>query len=975
MSASTGNQGRSDITDVRIEHFDGDAIGIGTGTPRISWRYDPQVGDLAGRKAQIRMLVRPFAPVGSVELGRSVELDQPARPVGSAQSPASVAPETYDAARGVVCSAIVPAEANVLHPWPFDPVASGCRVTVSVRLLPESELAGPDTGAPAAAPADPADPVDSADWSPSVAFEPGLIDPARRVAHMVGPDWPESAEDARGNPVLRRPGRVRASISLRDRPVAARLYLSAYGLVGAEVNGRPVGDDILTPGWTDYRTRFAYRTFDVTGLLCDGVNGLGFWLGDGWYRGRIGFGGGKADCYGDRLGVWAQLRVAYADGSEEIIASNAFDGRWEAKPGPIVSSGLYEGESYDARLEEPGWSQGDADASAAGWTPVRELPFDNARLFAPSCRGVERYGEPRKPMSVKALDGGSYLLDFGQNCTQRLQLRIPATEPGHVITVHHAEVLNPDGSLAVRPLRRAVQIDSYTSNGKAAVWEPRFTIHGFRYARIDGWPDAPAGPDAPIAPTGSAAVAAAVESHVYTSAMPQAGSFDCSDAALTRLHRNVEWSMRSNFVSIPTDCPQRDERFGWTGDIAVFAPTAEFLAEADGFLSDWLDDVASETAHWGTVPYYVPYPYPGWGQPQAVALWGDAATMVPWALYMSGGDVDQLRRQYPLARRWVDEVVSLLASDGVWDRRPEVWCGQLGDWLDPTAPPDDAARAMTQKELVATAFTVHSLDLAARMATVLGDGADASRYRSLAAHVREGFRGRFVHEDGSMTSDTQCAYCLAIVFDLFDGGSDSAARRAFAGDRLAQLVRDNGYTVGTGFAGTPYVLRALLDTGHADEAFRLLTSRDCPSWLYQVSMGATTTWERWDSMLPNGEVNPGDMTSFNHYALGSVADWMHAAIGGLRPAEPGWSVFEVAPVAALHGIDAAECAHMTPNGLASVKWRRADDGQGSGGSVDMELIVPANTIARVRMGGDGGGAGRWRELPAGHHRLTIPLTV
>ncbi|OZG64656.1 alpha-L-rhamnosidase [Bifidobacterium hapali] len=817
---------------------------------------------------------------------------------------------------------------------------------------------------------------------------------------------------------MRRPPVIRCDFSVTGTPVAARLIVTAWGLFEAQINGSRVGDDVLAPGWTVYDTRLPYWTYDVTELVHDGTNVMGFWLGDGWYRGRIGFGGGKEDCYGSRLGLFAQLEITNADGTITTIASNADDGAWQAGYGPILASGLYEGEIFDARegadpfvpvADETIESSAEPSAAVASsanatttltnreWHPVEPLDFDQSVLYpAVTSTAVHCVGE-HHPTSITQLTDGRWLVDFGQNCTQRVVLNIPKVESGHEIDIQHVEVINPDGTPATRPLRRAVQHDRYISDGNPAVWEPRFTMHGFRYAVIGGWPA-----DRPL-------TANDLYTHVYSSATHRIGWFSCSNSRVNRLAENARWSMLSNFVSIPTDCPQRDERFGWTGDIAVFAPTATYLYDVADFLDSWLDDVAIETEHWGTVPYYVPYPYPGWGKPSAVALWSDAVTMVPWALYEASGNVNILRRHIALARRWMDEVAGLLAADGVWDKKPDVWCGQLGDWLDPTAPPDDAARAMTEKPLVATAFAAHSATLIARMLRVIagavaaGDSGatatdklaqddlqdalrDAEHYESLAAHIRAGFRARFVHGDGTMTSDTQCAYALLIALDLLAGDADRDRLVAAAGERLAALVRERGFVVGTGFAGTPFVLPALCATGHADEAFSLFLSDACPSWLYQVRMGATTTWERWDSMLPNGEVNPGDMTSFNHYAFGSVLDWMHTAIGGLQLADAGWRRVRVAPCLAAafaHGITSGSAAHDTPFGKVSVAWsvddRAATDGatDGTGQStVRLTVDIPQGVVAELGVAavdGTGRRLSAGDTLSAGKHELAVTL--
>jgi alpha-L-rhamnosidase len=810
----------------------------------------------------------------------------------------------------------VSANDNNLLSWPFDPLTTREQVRLEARL-------------------DGSEDQSEQSWSDSVLLEPGLIESGDRLAQMVGPAWAEPWSDKRHAPL------VRTEMDLNGQPVCARLYLSAYGLVEAEINGQRVGDDILTPGWTLYDNRLQYRTYDVTDMLAQGGNAMGFWLADGWYRGRLGFWGGTPNVYGDKLGVCAQLEVTYADGSSQLVVSNSYDGAWKAAKGPIVSSGLCEGESYDARLSMPGWSEVGFDDGE--WELVTEVKFDPMTLVAPENDPVRRIGVHDVTSMVKRDDGG-VIIDFGQNCSQRLQFDVSKLPAGTTITVQHAEVLDQDGDLFTRPLRRGVQIDTYTSNGKESTWEPRFTIHGFRYARVDGWP--------------GALTASDFTCHVYGSVMQRTGWFECSNEMVNQMHSNVNWSMLSNFVSVPTDCPQRDERMGWTGDIALFAPTAAFLYDTEAFLSNWLVDVTAQTRELGVVPYYVPFvPLAEWRSLDSIAIWGDAAVLVPWALYMASGDASKLAEQFELSRMYIDEVAEKLAEDGVWDRRPNLVFGQLGDWLDPTAPPEDAGKAMTAKELVATAFYANSVKLATRMAAVLGDDVVQAQYAALAKRVVDGFNRRFVKADGRMTSDTQCAYALAISFGLFDG---DPALKLRAGDRLAELVRDGGYTVATGFAGTPYILPALTDTGHIEEAYRLFLSTDCPSWLYQVKMGATTTWERWDSQRPDGSFNPGGMTSFNHYSLGSVATWMHETIGGITPIQAGWQEFEVSPQPG-GGIDTAHVAHLSPYGLIDLAWER------KGKNLNIDLTVPTGTTAVVNIGS------QTERLGAGRHVKTYAI--
>ena len=417
------------------------------------------------------------------------------------------------------------------------------------------------------------------------------------------------------------------------------------------------------------------------------------------------------------------------------------------------------------------------------------------------------------------------------------------------------------------------------------------------------------------------------------------GSFECSDPLLNQLHSNVVWGMRGNFLSVPTDCPQRDERLGWTGDIAVFAPTAAFLGDVESFIDDWLVDVELErrATPKGSVPVVVPnvmkYLATGFPEPGSTAVWGDAAVWVPWALWTAYGHEQTLRDCYPLMTAHTRSVAELLSPEGLWDEG-----FQFGDWLDPDAPAEDPGQSKTPAEVVATATAFRTATLMARASAVLGEHADADEFARLRDRIGEAFRAHYV-EDGRVRSDSETAYALAIVFDLLDLGD-----RQRAGDRLAELVREADHRISTGFAGTPLVCDALTVTGHLDDAYGLLLQREAPSWLYAVTMGATTIWERWDSMLPDGSINPGEMTSFNHYAFGAVADWMHRSVGGLAPLEPGYRRILVAPQPG-GGLTWAQASLETPHGLAAVRWDL------DGADLQVEITVPEGTEAVLRLPG------------------------
>jgi alpha-L-rhamnosidase len=560
------------------------------------------------------------------------------------------------------------------------------------------------------------------------------------------------------------------------------------------------------------------------------------------------------------------------------------------------------------------------------------MAWNMATLVAPVGPPVRRTAE-LSPVAVMQSPAGKTLLDFGQNLVGWLRITV-AGPAGHTITLRHAEVLE-HGELGTRPLRLAEATDRYTLKGAGVeVWEPRFTFHGFRYVEIEGWPGE-------LDPANIKAV-------VLHSDMERSGWFECSDPLLNRLHENVVWGMRGNFLDVPTDCPQRDERLGWTGDLQVFAPTACFLYDAGGFLRSWLLDLAvAQQAAGGIVPVVVPNAL---GEAMAAAAWGDAATVVPWVLYQRYGDRDILADQFASMKAWVDHVAALAGPRRLWERG-----FQLGDWLDPTAPPDKPAQARADKRIVATAYFARSAEIVGRAAEVLGREEDAAAYLALAAEIRAAFAHEYVTPAGRLMSDAETAYALALAFDLLP----TAEQRRTAGKRLAELVMESGYHIRTGFVGTPLVCDALADAGRIAAAYRLLMQTECPSWLYPVTMGATTIWERWDSMLPDGSINPGEMTSFNHYALGAVADWLHRTVAGLAPAEPGYRVLDIRPQPG-GGLTYARARHLTPYGPAECGW------QVEASELRVDVVVPPNATAQVTLPGAdapvavGSGVWQWR---------------
>ncbi|WP_314175961.1 glycoside hydrolase family 78 protein [Streptomyces winkii] len=769
---------------------------------------------------------------------------------------------------------------QVLVPWPFDPLPSRTRASVRVRAASGdrwTEFSEPST------------------------VETGLLEPGDWTARFISP---ASIGGIGGPaPVLTR------SVVLGPGIASARLYITAHGVYTATLNGGRVGDDVLAPGWTSYDHRLRYQTYDVTELVHEGENTLEVLLGNGWYRGRLGFGGGEFANYGERLGLFAQLEVNYPDGSTEIVGT---DEHWAAHESGILEDDLYDGQRTDLRPRRSSTADG-----------VDVLDADVGRLTAPTGPPV-RVTEVVPAERVFTSPAGRTLVDFGQNLVGWVRLRARDTKAGDEVVVRHAEVLE-DGELGVRPLRTAKATDSYVlADAAEAVLEPSLTFHGFRYAEVTGVPGLRADD---------------VEAVVVGTELRRTGWFSCSEPDLERFHENVVWSTRGNFLDVPTDCPQRDERLGWTGDIQVFSPTASFLFDSAGFLGSWLADLAADQHPDGAVPWVIPelrnLQELMSKESPAAAAWGDAAVIVPWVLYQRYGDADVLDRQFPSMCRWVDKMASL-TTDGLW-----AGGFQFGDWLDPAAPPDNPFAAKADADIVATAHLARSAEVLAEAARVLGREAEADHYASLAARTREAFTREYVTGSGRVLSDSPTVYALALEWGLLPEGP----QRERAARQLADLVRVNGFRISTGFVGTPLITDALTSAGRLGLAYNLLLERGCPSWLYPVTMGATTIWERWDSMLPDGSINPGQMTSFNHYALGAVADWMHRVVAGLAPAAPGYREITVRPRPD-STLTHASARHLTPYGEASVAWRRAD------GEFYLDVVVPVGTRATVHLPGE-----------------------
>ena len=688
--------------------------------------------------------------------------------------------------------------------------------------------------------------------------------------------------------------------------VRATLKVSALGVVVPFVNGARVGDEVLAPGWTSYRNRLLTSSYDVTDIVGAGINVVGAVVGEGWAVGPLTWGMTRAN-YSDRPALWAELHLEYPD--RTVVVGT--DGSFRTGEGAVRANGIYAGEDYDARLEPVGWSAPGFDDT--GWAPAERVEWDLSVLqdmTAPPIRRIEEL----EPVSIATSPSGATIVDFGQIISGWVRFTVDG-EAGDVVTLRHVELLTPDGEPEFETLRLAEATDRYTLRGGGPEsWQPEFTFHGFRYVQIDGWP--------------GRLSEDALRAVVVHSDMERTGWFETSDPLIDKLHQNTVWSMRDNFVGLPTDSPQRDERLGWTGDINAFAPTAAFLFDVRGVLGSWLQDLAAEQRDTGTVPWIVPSVVPTPSSP--TALWSDVAVSLPWVLFQEYGDLEILRSSYASMSAFVREVEGLLDQDGLWGSGY-----QFGDWLDPDAPKENPSGGKTDRYLVAAAYLVKTTREMAETAALLEKTDDEKHFRALHDLVKTAFRREFVAESGRLVNESATAYALAIMFGILD-----SAQEQRAGDRLAAIVAESGHRIATGFAGTPLITDALSSTGNLDVAYALLKQTESPSFLYPVTMGATTIWERWDSILPDGTLNSTGMTSLNHYALGAVADWMHRVVGGLQATEPGWKSFRVAPQPG-GDLTFARAAHQTVHGLAEVIWRL------EGGEVSVDVTVPSGTSAEV----------------------------
>ena len=746
----------------------------------------------------------------------------------------------------------------------------------------------------------------ASDWSATSAFEIGLLKPGDWSAQWIGRPL-EGKSASQPCPFLRRQFEL-------AKPVAqARLFVTARGLFEVRLNGRRVGRDYFTPGWTDYNKRIQYLVYDVTGQLQPGLNAAGVILADGWYAGYLGWTNNRF-VYGEQLSLLFQLEVEYDDGTQAVIASGP---EWKTAFGPLLQSDIYNGETCDARREMPGWSAPGFDDAA--WQAAVLFPAPKAALAGCRSRPVRRQEElPAQALAEPRF--GVHVFDLGQNMVgwARIKVRAPA---GRQVTIRYAEMLNTDGTLYTANLRNAKCTDRYICKGDGEeTYEPHFTFHGFRYVELTGLIAKPLPTD--------------VTGIVLHSEIPATGTFECSAPLVNRLQQNIRWGQKGNFLEVPTDCPQRDERLGWTGDAQVFARTACFNRDVAAFFTKWCLDLADAQCADGAFPHVAPDILRD-GSSCGAAAWADAGVICPWTVYLCYGDKRILERQYSSMTRWVSWRLK---------RNPDLVSTDpclIGDWLAIDNPAGECGRSPTPRDLIATAYFARTTKIVAQAAAIIGRRSEARKYAALARRIKAAFNREFVSPNGRLAGDTQTGYLLALGFDLLAGKQQAYALRCLVTD-----IEERGVHLSTGFVGTPLLAPVLSRFGHTDLAYKLLLQTTYPSWLYTVLQGATTMWERWNSYTREQGFGDVRMNSFNHYGYGAIGEWLYNTVAGIEldPDRPGYKhiIFRPRPGG---GLSFARAELLSRYGKIACEWKL------DGGKLAVTVTVPPNTSATVFLPG------------------------
>jgi alpha-L-rhamnosidase len=742
------------------------------------------------------------------------------------------------------------------------------------------------------------------DWSEPAWWETALLSSEEWKAEWITPDPKELDPHSEAAFLLRKEFNLKKGIS------SARVYGTGVGLYELFLNGDRVGEDLLAPGWTSYHKRLQYQTYEVTKQLQVGANALGIVLADGWYKGNL-VREGHRHIYGDTRAAKFQLHVTYDDGTEELIVT---DSTWKAATGPILYSEIYHGETYDARLEQEGWSLSSFDDEK--WADIVAPDMPITTLLAQENDPV-RVTEVLNPIESFVTPAGDTVLDMGQNMVGRIRFKVSAPE-GTRIVLTHAEVLDKEGNIYFGNLKFAKQKVEYITKGEGIeTFAPHFTFQGFRYVKVEGYPGQESG--LPLEHF--------IGEVIHTD-MESAGTFECSNPLINRLQQNIVWGQRGNFLDVPTDCPQRSERLGWTADAQVFVQTALFNYQGGSFFTKWLRDLQADQLPDGNVPFVIPNVEGGKGS----AAWGDAATIIPWTVYQTYGDKRLLADQYGSMKAWVEYIRRQGKNEYLWNTG-----FHFGDWLALDAKENSFVGA-TPKDMIATVFYAYSTRILRDAANVLEKAEDVEEYSQLLKNIIEQFNQEFVSPSGRLVSPTQTAHIITLMFDMVEGKAKE--RTAY---ELNELIIQNDYHLNTGFVGTPYICFALSKGGYHETAVKLLMKDDYPSWLYQIKKGATTVWEHWDSIKPDGSFWSDQMNSFNHYAYGSIGNWLYKVVAGLDMdvTRPAYKKIKIEPKMAGISFTSAKAIHESMYGKIHSSWELTED------LITLEVEIPPNTTADI----------------------------
>ncbi|WP_245925627.1 family 78 glycoside hydrolase catalytic domain [Algibacter marinivivus] len=745
-------------------------------------------------------------------------------------------------------------------------------------------------------------------WSETNHFELGLLNNSDWKAQWVGLDTAKDSIRGKGKVLIHKTQYLRKGFELSSDVTSARLYITSKGVFDVSINGENVSDDAMSPGFTTYDKRIETLTYDVTNLIESGQNTIGVELASGWHSGRLLWGTTPWDNTISPK-VLAQLEMTMSDGSKEIIVS---DDSWKGMTnGPLQFAEIYDGEIYNANMEMPDWTTNNFDDKT--WTKVEVAAIDTNVKLEPKRHTSVKEKVELAPQNITNNDG-AVVFDLKQNMVGVPVVNVPMKK-GDTLKIRFAEMLSPDGAFYTKNYRSAHSTDYYIASKDGVIeYKPKFTFHGFRYVELSGF-------DTSNEPSKDW-----VKGLVLYSDFDDNGTFTSSHDKLNQLQSNIVWGLRGNFLDIPTDCPQRDERLGWTGDAQVFGPTSMFNADVYKFWASWLQSVREAQLEDGAIPWTVP---DSRGNKIGSSGWGDVCTIIPWKIYMRTGDTSILEENFDMMQNWLK----------YHEKRSKDYISNMmsfSDWLQPY-PENGNTRGDTSSKLIGTAFYAHSAKLTAKVAEALGKTKEQAKYEELYATVAKAFENKFFDETGKVkeVAETQTSYLLALAFDLLSEDKKANAKKFL----LVKIVEADNH-LRTGFLGTPLLSEVLDETGEIDLMYKLLFNETYPSWFYSINQGATTIWERWNSYSKEEGFNPMNMNSLNHYAYGAIGQWMYERIAGIAPLEAGYKVIKIAPQPN-EPLTSASASLNTPYGKVSSSWEIKD------GEFDLEVVIPPNTTAKV----------------------------